>query len=273
MDGFTGKSKAEVESNQDFYFLPLSIFIDGKEYLDGIDKSREELTKILDVAKDVKTSQPAPAKTIELFEKLKKEYENVIYICVGSAMSGTYQSSVLFSKDFENVHVMNNTFSGEAFFKLGKHLLEFIKTHTFEETIAEGEKHSMDCISYIIPKDIKAIIRSGRLGKAASVILQKLKVVPILGYDDPIRFNKKMVKRSGDSAVEWAVDKLIEVANEKWGKDHYFYISSTQDKEICDIAARMLTERKIPFHIEFVSGVITANAGNGSIAITIAKKY
>lgn len=272
VDGFTGKSKSETMENKDFYFLPLSVWIDGKEYLDGVDKNREELTKILDTAKDVKTSQPSPAKTIDLFTELKKEYENIIYLSVGSAMSGTYQSAVVFARDFENIHVMNNTYSGEAFFRLGKHLLKFIETHSFKETIEEGEKYSMECATYVIPKDLKAIIRSGRLGKAAQIVLQKLNVVPILGYDDAVRLNKKMVKRSGKSAVEWAIDKLKVVAEERWDSDYYFYISGTQDKEILEIAKKLMDEKKIPYHVEFVSGVITANAGNGSIGITIAKK-
>lgn len=119
LDSFCGRDKKTVEKISDHYFLPLRIIINGKEYYDdGSTLNAEELMKEANGADDVKTSQPSPAMTEELFETLSKEYENVIYLCLGSALSGTYQTASVISKEYKNVHVINNFMVGAAFTEL-----------------------------------------------------------------------------------------------------------------------------------------------------------
>lgn len=272
VDGITGMSKVEVEKNSDFYYLPLSVIVDGVEYVDGVDKPIEEMMAIIDKGLDVKTSQPTPARTIELFEKLSSEYENVIYLCIGSALSGTFSSSTTFAQDFPKVKVLNNTITGGQMINLGKHLINFIESHTIDQTIDEANKFTHECINYVVPLDIKALIRGGRMGKAVQIILQTLKAVPIIGYDDTIKLNKKMVKRSGDSAVEWALTDVIERAKSRWGEDYILFVESTPNKEILNIAETKLKALNHPYHTESTSGIIAAHAGNGAISITAAKK-
>ena len=69
--------------------LPMPIQIDGQMYLEGIDLFPSEFYARLAQGADVSTSQPSPADTLELWDKLLEEYDQLVYIPMSSGLSGT----------------------------------------------------------------------------------------------------------------------------------------------------------------------------------------
>ena len=69
--------------------LPMPIQIDGQMYLEGIDLFPSEFYARLAQGADVSTSQPSPADTMELWDKLLEEYDQLVYIPMTSGLSGT----------------------------------------------------------------------------------------------------------------------------------------------------------------------------------------
>lgn len=69
--------------------LPMPIQIDGQMYLEGIDLFPPEFYARLAQGADVSTSQPSPADTLELWDKLLEEYDQLVYIPMSSGLSGT----------------------------------------------------------------------------------------------------------------------------------------------------------------------------------------
>ena len=69
--------------------LPMPIQIDGNMYLEGVDLFPEEFYHRLAQGADVSTSQPSPADTLELWDKLLEEYDQLVYIPMSSGLSGT----------------------------------------------------------------------------------------------------------------------------------------------------------------------------------------
>ena len=75
--------------------VPLSIIIDDKVYLDGVDIDTQTFYQKLPLAKELpKTSQPTPQAFLEAFKKAN-ERGPVLCITLSSGISGTYQSALL----------------------------------------------------------------------------------------------------------------------------------------------------------------------------------
>ena len=78
---------------------PLSVEIDGEQFLEGLDITADEFYGRVGSAKSVSTSQPAPGRFVELYRQAAKEgAEEIVSIHIGSSISGTVQSATLASE-------------------------------------------------------------------------------------------------------------------------------------------------------------------------------
>jgi DegV family protein with EDD domain len=78
---------------------PLSVEIDGEQYLEGVGITAEEFYERVGSAKSVSTSQPAPGRFVELYRQAAEAgAEEIVSIHIGSSISGTVQSARLASE-------------------------------------------------------------------------------------------------------------------------------------------------------------------------------
>ena len=274
VDSFCGKSKESVESINDFYYLPLKTILDGKEYIEGMTETNEKLLEASYKAKDAKTSQPSPASVLDLYNKLSKRYEQIIYLPASSALSGAHDSAKAMSSDYNNIHVINNILVGTSLILRGKEAQEMYNNSNIDKVIKFLEKEGNYYSTYVVPKHNDAFIRGGRLGKTAAAILKKLKTVPIIGFEDNVKLHKKMIKRSGKRAVQWAVDKIIKDYSSELSDDkHEWLICHTTDMENVDLLINILKEYGYTnFVKELTSSVVAIHTGNGALSVGIRKK-
>jgi DegV family protein with EDD domain len=84
----------ELLNHPDVYSIPLTIVLDGEEYLDGIDLTPHELySRLKTLNSPPKTSQPAVGEFVTLYEKLAEKYDMIISVLLSSKLSGTVSSS------------------------------------------------------------------------------------------------------------------------------------------------------------------------------------
>ena len=77
--------------------LPLSLFYNGKEYIEGIDITPQEYYDILENCENIPTSSQVPSHLYtEFYTKTFEEgYTDLIQVSLNSKGSGTYQAAVL----------------------------------------------------------------------------------------------------------------------------------------------------------------------------------
>ena len=108
-------SAADFEHSESEKFgisiIPLSVYIDGKEYKDDFLHSKERFYRLAKLSKTLpKTSQPSPYVYECALKKARDNGESVVVITVSSALSGSYQSAVL-ARDllgYENCYVVDS---------------------------------------------------------------------------------------------------------------------------------------------------------------------
>ena len=87
--------------------LPMPFYIGEKLYREGVDLSRDEFYDMLRKGVDVSTSQPSPAEVIDMWKEMLKEYEEIVYIPLSSALSGSCMAAAAMAND--------DAFAGKVF--------------------------------------------------------------------------------------------------------------------------------------------------------------
>ena len=93
------------------YMLPMPFFMDGKEYLEEVDMTQEEFFQHLEAnpATKVSTSQPSMESVTGLWDKLLKEYDEIVHIPMSSGLSSSCQTASMLADDYQGrVRVVNN---------------------------------------------------------------------------------------------------------------------------------------------------------------------
>ena len=89
--------------------MPFMFGDDGTTYYEDINLTRDEFFRRLAADESVLTSQPAPTEILKLWDEVLKEYEQIVYIPMSSGLSGSCQSAMMLSSDYEGrVEVVNN---------------------------------------------------------------------------------------------------------------------------------------------------------------------
>ena len=109
-DSNCGMSPAQVK-DLGIYMLPMPFFIDDKEYLEDIDMNQSEFFQHLEQNPGcrVSTSQPTPESVTTLWDKLLKDYDEIVHIPMSSGLSSSMQTARMLAEDYDGrVRVVNN---------------------------------------------------------------------------------------------------------------------------------------------------------------------
>ena len=206
----------EINNKEFVEMIPLTINIDGKEYKDGIDFTKEEFYNILNNSNSLpKTSQVTYIDFKEKFEKYTKEGYDVICITGSSKASGTYQSANLAKADVEgNIYIFDSLFlslgSGQYIIK-ASHLIEEGDLSA-SEIVEELEKLRASVNLLFVPFTLEYLKQSGRLPSVVSFVGNMLSIKPICSLQDGK--NKIVSKVRGTKQIaSKLVDMILELNN------------------------------------------------------------
>ena len=82
--------------------------INGEMFYEGVNLTHEEFLNGWKKA-DITTSQPSPGEVTDFWDKLLKEYDEILYIPMSSGLSGSCQTAIMLADDYDGkVQVVNN---------------------------------------------------------------------------------------------------------------------------------------------------------------------
>lgn len=96
VDSSADYTTAQLREKQ-IAMAPMTISVNNEQYYkDEVELDRKDLYRmLLQIGAEVKTSQPSPEDYLEEFRRAKEAGDNLICICLSSALSGTYRSAML----------------------------------------------------------------------------------------------------------------------------------------------------------------------------------
>lgn len=180
-DSNCGLSIAQAE-DMGVFMLPMPIIIEEKTYYENMDITPEFFYEKQAQDANVSSSQPSPAQVMDMWKKILKEYDAIVYIPMTSALSGSCQSAIMFANEFDGkVQVVDNRRISATQIGAIEHALKLVKEGKEANEIKEIlEAEALDASIYITVDTLKYLKKGGRITPAAAAVGSMLHIKPIL---------------------------------------------------------------------------------------------
>ena len=164
------------------YVLPMPFFIDGKLYLEDITLTQEEFYQKLGEDSDITTSQPSPGNVMELWEKVLKEYDEIVCIPMSSGLSSTCSTAMAIAAEYKGrVQVVDNqrisVTQEQSVYDAMKLRDQGMSAARIREVL---EREKMLSSIYITVDTLKYLKKGGRITPAAAALGTVLNLKPVL---------------------------------------------------------------------------------------------
>ena len=165
-----------------FFILPMSFMVNDKVCYEGIDLTHEQFYHALSTNAQVSTSQPTPAEVTDLWNRVLREYDQIVYIPMSSGLSASCATATALAEDYNGrVEVVNNQRISVTQYQsmLDARALadRGMKAKEIKETL---EKEALNSSIYIMVDTLKYLKKGGRITPAAAAVGTLLRIKPVL---------------------------------------------------------------------------------------------
>ena len=265
------------------YVLPMSFLINGKVVREDIDITQAEFFKELeDPNVSVSTSQPAPAEVTDLWDRVLRENDEIVYIPLSSGLSNSYQTARLLAENYDGkVQVVNNQRISVTMRQSVEDAQTLRDAGWNAEQIREKlEEDKFNSSIYIMVDTLKYLKRGGRITAAAALIGSVLHIKPVLQIQGE-KLDAYAKARGTKQAKKIMLDAVRKDMNGRFrdfvDKGEYTIRYSYSEGDDPEEVKEWVDEIKAAFPNDEIKGdplslVIGCNIGPGSLAITINHK-
>lgn len=169
-------------ADNDIFLMKMPFFVDGYQYLEYDNIKTEDFYKKLGEGADVSTSQPSPGALTNMWDKILKTYDSLVYLPMSSGLSGTYSTAFALAADYEGkVFVVNNRRISVTLYESVTDALRLRDYGMSAAEIAETlEKEGSNSSIYVAVNTLQYLKKSGRVTPAGAAIGSLLGIKPVL---------------------------------------------------------------------------------------------
>lgn len=277
-DSNCGMSPTQVK-DLGIYMLPMPFFIDDKEYLEDIDMNQSEFFQHLEQNPGcrVSTSQPTPESVTTLWDKLLKDYDEIVHIPMSSGLSSSMQTARMLAEDYDGrVRVVNNQrISGTLRYSAIEAIQQAKNGLSADEIGTWLEKTRFDSSIYITVATLKYLKQGGRITPAAAVLGTMLRLKPVLQIQGEKldAFSKARTMTQAKSTMTKAIkDDIADRFGEKINLDviHSHNLEAAEEfrKEVLTTFPNIGEVNIFPLSLS-----VSCHIGPGSLALTCSKVH
>lgn len=277
-DSNCGMSPTQVK-DLGIYMLPMPFFIDDKEYLEDIDMNQSEFFQHLEQNPGcrVSTSQPTPESVTTLWDKLLKDYDEIVHIPMSSGLSSSMQTARMLAEDYDGrVRVVNNQrISGALRYSAIEAIQQAKNGLSADEIGTWLEKTRFDSSIYITVATLKYLKQGGRITPAAAALGTMLRLKPVLQIQGEKldAFSKARTMTQAKSTMTKAIkDDIADRFGEKINLDviHSHNLEAAEEfrKEVLTTFPNIGEVNIFPLSLS-----VSCHIGPGSLALTCSKVH
>lgn len=258
-----------LKNHPDVYSIPMVVYFEEEEYLDGVTLSLEDFyTKLEASNTPPKTSQPSVGAFVEMYTKLAESYDRIISVHLSSHLSGTVSSSTQAGELVEiPVHTVDSkviSFPLSAMVKKGIKAQEEGKS--YEEILDYLHDLATKCDIYVLIGSLEQLHRSGRMSGVQKLLGSLLQIKPIIRIENG-KLDVAEKVRTHKKALSKIVDFLDEAHAQATIKE--LFVLHGTNMEDADGLVASLREKypDIPINPFPLSTAIAVHAGVNTIGI------
>ncbi len=257
------------------HVLPMPFYIDDHLYFEEITLSQEEFYAQLERNVEIHTSQPAPGDVTELWDKLLKQNDEIVYIPMSSGLSNSCETAEMLADDYDGlVQVVDNQRISVTQRQSVLDALELVRRGRNARQIREIlESVKFDSSIYITLETLKYLKKGGRITPAAATIGMMLNIKPVLQIQGE-RLDayakargKKNARRTMISAIRHDLDTRFASA---WNAGHVHMqiaYAGNYDEALDWKAELEEAFPGVPFHMDPLSLSVACHIGYGALAV------
>ncbi|WP_042199300.1 DegV family protein [Paenibacillus camerounensis] len=182
----TSTIDSEFAKNNHIYIIPLRLIVNNECYKENIDISADQFYEKMRKSDKAGSSQPPIGEFVELYERLKEEYDEIIAIHCSSELSGTFHTSMQ-AADIAGVNVIGID-SRVGAYPIREMIRRGVHWQQAGCTALEIKERIEDIIKemsfYLIPASLSQLHRSGRLSGSQLLLGQLMRIHLLLKFDE-----------------------------------------------------------------------------------------
>ncbi|MEP9851936.1 DegV family protein [Staphylococcus aureus] len=268
----TSELSHDYLAENDVHIVPLNLTIDGTSYVDQVDITSTEYVQKLEEDADVKTSQPAIGKFIEMYDELGADGSEIISIHITSGLSGTYQTALQASQISEsNVTVVD---SKSISFGLGyqvEHIVDWNNEGLATEEILEKLSELQSNIKlYVVIGQLTQLIKGGRISKTKGLIGNMMRIKPIGTLVDG-KLEMLHNSRTQNASIQFLKKEISTFIGDKSVKS--IGIAHANAVDFVDKVKKQFSEELNfnSFDVNVTTPIISTHAGQGAMGIVVLR--
>ncbi len=266
----------ELLDHYQINMVPINLNFGDNHYLDKVTIQPEQFYDLLESRKEFpKTSQINEHAFTSVYSHLASHYDAIIALHLSSQFSGTYLSSKKaadrISKEFNKpVYVFDSrNLSGALGLLVLKTALAIEDGKALEEIIGSLEKWRENVKIFVSVKDLKYMIKGGRVSKPKGFIASTLGLNPVISMDEEgksLLFGKAFSQNASLNKIYKHLEKLKSTKS-IW---NYIILHAHNHQGAKEVETKMIEiAGKKPISVVDISPVIGMHAGNGAVAISV----
>ena len=275
-DSNSGITQAQAEE-LGVYVIPMPFYINEKMYLEGVTLTQEEFYEKLKKDEPISTSQPSPADLCDLWDKLLRDYEEIVHIPMSSGLSASCSTAMGLAIDYNGrVQVVDNqriSVTQRQSVMDAKMLAEAGKSAAEIKKILTDQK--LDSSIYITLDTLKYLKKGGRITPAAAALGTLLRLKPVLQIQGEKldAFSKARTMTQAKNTMTKAIkDDIADRFGEKINLDviHSHNLEAAEEfrKEVLTTFPNIGEVNIFPLSLS-----VSCHIGPGSLALTCSKVH
>lgn len=263
----------ELIERYDIRMLPLTVSINGKEYMDKVNIKVDEVYESMRKGICPKTSQPNPSDAYNLFKECVSKGEDFIFLSFSSKLSGTYQTicSIVedLKKQYNNIKMeVIDTKSGSlATGLIALQASKLLQAGKSFDNVINAVKKMIQHVEHVFTiTDLSWLTKGGRISKSQGIIGNMMNIKPILHVNDgvmeviqKVRGKKKALKAILDIIEE----RMSKFPNQIIGISHADDIDTA--KELQAMIQSRMGEAKVI--VSKIGSVLGSHLGIGGVGV------
>ncbi len=261
------------------FLVPMPFMIAGETFYEGISLSQDEFYNKLNSGVNISTSQPSPEAVMEIWDRILRTYDQIVYIPMSSGLSGSCQSAKMLAADYEGkVEVVNNQRISVTQRQSVLDAVQLTERGRDAGQIRETlEKNKYESSIYIMLDTLYYLKKGGRITMAAVALGTILRIKPVLTIqgDKLDAFAKARTVNHGKTIMKNAMKADMEgrLGGCKPGNIH-LEASYTFDREAAEMWKKEIEDFFPGFDVNMdpLSLSVACHIGPGALAIACSRK-
>ncbi|NPV70118.1 MAG: DegV family protein [Firmicutes bacterium] len=264
----TSDISPQTASANDIVIVPLSVIVEGKAYLDGVEITPSQFYSTLASSRDLpKTSQPTPEQFMGVYKPLLEAGHSIVSVHISGGLSSTVESARSAARmlDAACIRVIDSKSISYGIAFLALEAAKAIQQGlSLENIVARLEKLRRETEVLFTLCTLEYLHKGGRIGKVSALLGSLLDIKPVIRVEDGIYVPLRKVR-----TIKQALEAFVHYMQSKVGNSPVYvavghgkaYEAALALREMVSKAANVVGD--IP--VFEVGPVIGAHTGPGTV--------